>query len=211
MADTVTKLPAAPEKLQISFPLDNVMIDGATIRPLTFAGLVDVIVTAQSMTQPRTFEARMKRLRLQRQVTFYAGNVVVPVSPEQLLKMPIPAVRVLNTKLDGQEGPPGRIVREGDGIDKAIVYELATPIPLGQGKGAIKELEFQASTYGDIEDVLAADFAIIQTKVLIETVAKPLGTTLSTLPSWAANMITVGDGVTISQQVLPRFLESPVE
>jgi hypothetical protein len=106
---------------------------------------------------------------------------------------------------------PGKIVRDGDGIDKAIVYELGTPISVGQGKPPIKELEFQASTYGDVEDVLAVDAPIQQAAVLISTVAKPLGTSLSLLPSWAVNLVTVADGVTISNHVLPRFLGSPDE
>jgi hypothetical protein len=211
MNDTVTKLPAAPEKLKIDFKLNNFAIDGAVVRPLTFSALVECIITAQSMTHPKTFEARLKRVRMQRQVSYYTGNVAVPVAPEDVLKLPISAARIIMAHLDDNEGASGKVVREGDGIDQAIVYELGTPIPIGQGKTPIKELEFQASTYGDIEDVLAVDLAIQQTQVLIATVAKPLGTSLQLLPDWAAKQITVADGVTISQLVLPRFLGSPDE
>jgi hypothetical protein len=146
-----------------------------------------------------------------RQVTYYAGNSPVQVSQEDVLKLPIPSVRTITARLDDGEGVAGRIVREGDGIDKAIVYELGTPIPVGQGKPPVKELEFQASTYGDIEDVLALEVQVQQALVLITTVAKPLVTSLSLLPSWAVQQITLADGVTISRDVLSRFLGSPDE
>jgi len=207
----VTKLPGPPEKLPISFQLGDTLIDGVIIKPMTFSAFVEAISAAQIMTQPKTFEARLRRLRLLRQVTYYAGNIQVAVRQEDLLKLPIPAVHAITAHLDVGEGTPGKIVRDGDGIEKAIVYELGTPISGGQGRPPIKELEFQASTYGDIEDVLSVDTAIQQTYAMILTIAKPLGTTLSLLPSWAANSITVADGVMLSRDVLPRFLESPDE
>jgi hypothetical protein len=211
VSENVTKLPAQPERLKIEFQLGDTLIDGAVIRPLTFAGFSDAIVAAQAMTQPKLFEARLRRVRMTKQVTYYSGNSVVAMTPENVLKMSIPAVRLIGSHLDDDEGPPGKVIRDGDGIDKAIVYELGTPISLGQGKTPIKELEFQASTYGDIEDVLAVDSTIQQTMILIATVAKPLGTSLSLLPSWAVNQITVTDGVIISREILSRFLESPAE
>jgi hypothetical protein len=207
----VTKLPGPPEKLPVSFQLGDTLIDGVIIKPLTFASFVEAIAAAQIMTEPKTFEARLRRLRLLRQVTFYAGNSQVAMSQENLLKMPIPVVHVITAHLDEGEGKPGKVIRDGDGIEKAIVYELGTPISGGQGKSPIKELEFQASTYGDIEDVLSVDTAIQQTYAMILTIAKPLGTTLSLLPSWAANTITVADGVMMSRDILPRFLGSPDE
>ena len=92
----------------------------------------------------------------------------------------------------------GKIIRDGDGINKAMTYELGTPISTGKDKEPIRELEFHAATYGDIEDVMAADSAVQQTALLIKTVAKPLGSSLLRLPDWALNVITVADGVTIS-------------
>jgi hypothetical protein len=63
-----------------------------------------------------------------------------------VLRLPLP-----------DEGKAGKIVRDGNRINKAITYELGTPIPQGKDKGPIAELEFLAPTYGDIEDILAAD------------------------------------------------------
>jgi hypothetical protein len=210
VTENVTKLPATPVKYPIAFQLGDTLIDGATIRPLTFSAFVECITAAQTMSQPVSFESRLRRLRMTRQVTYYSGNSAVAVTPENIMSLPIPSLRTIVAHLDDDEGKPGKVIRDGDGIDKAIVYELGAPIPLGQGKSPIKELEFQASTYADIEDVLSVDTAIQQTAMLLMTVAKPLGISLSLLPSWAVNQITVADGVTISKDILPRFLGSPV-
>ena len=96
-------------------------------------------------------------------------------------------------------------------LPSAIVKVLGTPISTGQGKDPISELEFHAQTYGDIEDVMAAPDGIQQTVKLIALVAKPLGSSLTALPSWAINLITVTDGITIQREILPRFLGSPDE
>jgi hypothetical protein len=209
---SVTKLPATPEKIALSFAVANngAMVDGAVIRQLSFSAFADFVAEAQSMTSPKTFEARLKRVRLAKQVTYYAGSVVVPVALADIANMPLKAVHKLLDKLDGDISS-GKIIRKGDGIDQAIVFELATPIPLGQGKPPISELEFLARTYGDVEDVLAADNQIKQTAMLIATVAKPLGSSLSLLPDWAAKQITAADGFAIMNEVLPNFLGSADE
>ena len=207
---TVTKI-QTPEKVPINLVLGDRIIDGASIRPLSFQAFADIISEAQAMTQPKTFEGRLKRLRMQRQVTYYMGTNQVQLSIQDILKLPIPDTRAIVAKLDGDEGKAGKIIRTGNGIDQAMVYELGSPISTGAGKPPIKELEFLAKTYGDIEDVLAADNPIQQTAQLIATVAKPLGSSLSLLPSWALTVISVADGITISQQVLPHFLGSADE
>lgn len=199
------------EKIPISFQLGENVIDGAVIRPMTFQMFADCISEAQNLKDAKTFEAKLRRLRMVKQVSYYINGSVVPVSMEEVLKLPIPDARRIVAKLDDAEGKAGKIIRDGDGIDKAITYQLGTPIPVGQGKPPISELEFIAQTYGEIEDVMAAPDAIQQASLLIATIAKPLGTSLTLLPSWALNLITVADGVTISREVLPRFLESPAE
>lgn len=187
------------------------MIDSAIIKPLSLAVFVDCVLDTRSMTAPNSFEAKLRRNRLMRQVTFYMGNIVVPVTPEQLLKMPIPVARTLIDKLDDNEGPAGKIIRKGDGMSEAIVYELGTPISGGQGKPLIRELEFFAQTYGDVEDIMAAGTGLQQALMLVSTIAKPLGTNLQQLPSWAVSQITSTDGLAISNEVLPIFLGSPDE
>lgn len=198
------------EKIPISFQLGDNVIDGAVIRPLVFQTFADCISEASEMTHPKTFEARLRRMRLFRQVSYYINGSVVPVSIEDLLKLPIPAAHSIIAKLDEHEGKSGKIIRPGNGIDQAITYQLGTPIPTGPGKPSISELEFHATTYGDIEDVMAAPNGVQQASLLIATIAKPLGSSLMALPSWALAQISVADGVTIMREVLPHFIGSPV-
>jgi hypothetical protein len=212
MADsTVVKLPDAPERIPITFPLGDRVIDGAVVRPLSLTVFVDCVMDTRTMTSPNTFEAKLRRNRLAKQVVFYVGNTIVPVTPIDLLSMPIPVARVLIDKLDESDGKAGKIVRRGDGISEAIVYELGTPISGGQGRPQIKELEFLAQTYGDVEDIMAAGTGLQQALLLVTTIAKPLGTSLTQLPSWAVNQISSVDGLAISNDVLPFFLGSPDE
>jgi len=207
----VEKLPT-PDKIAIAFQLnETTLVDGVVVRPLTFKGFAEVLNEAQNMKAPRTFDARLRRLRMARQVQYYSNGAVVPVDVEDIPKLPIPAARAIAAQLDEGEGKAGKIVRDGDGIDKSIVYQLGTPIPVGAGKEPITELEFCAKTYGEIEDVMAAPDSIQQTALLIETIAKPTTGSLLQLPSWAVNQIKIGDGVTIARLITPRFLGSPDE
>lgn len=209
MADAI-KLPAAPGRIDVAFQLGDRMIDGVVIRPILFTGLVECIQSAQTMTQPKSFEARLRRLRMVKQVTYYNGTTTVPMAANDVPNFSIPAAKAIIAGLDADEGKAGKIIREGNGVDQSIIYELGTPIPV-QGKAPITELEFVAKTYGDIEDIMAADLVLQQTSLMISMIAKPLGTTLSLLPSWAVAQISVADGVTMSRAVLPRFLGSPDE
>lgn len=212
MADAaVAKLPTAPEKLAIAFPLGDKVIDGAVVKPLSLPAFVDCVIETRTMDSPTSFEAKLRRNRLLKQVVFYIGNVVEPVSSNDLLRMPIPVARKIIDKLDKADGPAGKIIRKGDGISEAIVYELGTPIPGGQGKAMIKELEFLASTYGEVEDIMAAGTGLQQALLLVSTVAKPLGSNMQQLPSWAVAQISASDGLAVSNDVLPFFLGSPAE
>jgi hypothetical protein len=208
---TVTKLPDVPGRIQISFPLGDRVIDGAMVKALSLPVFVDCVMETRTMTSPTSFEAKLRRNRLARQVVFYMGSAVVPVTPDELLRMPIPVARVLIDKLDEADAPAGKIVRKGDGISEAIVYELGTPISGGQGRPQIKELEFLAQTYGDVEDIMAGSTGLQQALLLVTTIAKPLGSNLQQLPSWAVSQITASDGLAISNDVLPFFLGSPDE
>jgi hypothetical protein len=205
------KLVEKPAKIPIVFQLGEVAIDGAVVQPMSFQQFSDYIGEAQGMRAPKTFEARLRRLRLTKQVQYFVNGTAVPVGTDDVTKLRIVDARALVSKLDEGEGPPGKIIRDGDGIDKSIVYELGTPIPVGPGKPPIKELEFSAQTYGDIEDIMSAPDSIQQTAMLIATIAKPVGHSLQALPSWALGQIKIADGVTISRLVTPHFLGSPDE
>jgi len=184
------------------------VIDGAVINRLSFQSFSDLIVEAQGMKKPKTLEARLRRLRLAKQVVYYVNGSTTPIDSNDVTMMPIPNAQLLTGRLDEDEGVVGKITREGNGIDTSIIYELGTPIPV-TGKEPITELEFLAKTYGDIEDVMSAGDSISQTVLLIATVARPPG--MLQLPTWAVNAVTIGDGVTIAKLVTPHFLGLPVE
>jgi hypothetical protein len=212
MADTKKANGAKLEaKLSIALQLGDRNIDGAVVKPLSFQSFADCISEATSMASTKSFESKLRRVRMVKQVTYYTNGTPVPVSLEEVLMLRIPDAHKIVGLLDDGEGKAGKIIRDGDGIEKAITYELGTPIPMGAGKDPITELEFHAKTFGDIEDVMAGDNTIAQTALLISSIAKPLGTSLTALPSWALTAISVADGVTISRDVLPRFLGSPEE
>jgi hypothetical protein len=199
------------EKIPIRFQLGETVLDGAVVRPMTLRSFAKIVTAAQSMSEPEAWTARMRRQRMVSQVQYYINGTVMPVGIADIPKMSIIDARTIISKLDNQEGNPGKIIRDGDGVDKAITYELGTPIQSGTGKDPIKELEFYASTYGDVEDVMAAENGVQQTVMLIQKVAKPLNSSLMTLPSWALDTITIADGVFIMNEILPRFLGSPGE
>jgi hypothetical protein len=201
-------MPSEKFSLPAPWQLRDKTIDGAVVNTLSFKAFADYVVEAQGMKAPKTFEGRLRRIRLAKQVVYYVNGSAIPVGVEDVTQMPIPDARLLSTHLDDDEGEAGKIIRDGDGISSSIVYELGRPIPV-QGKEPITELEFLAQTYGDIEDVMAASDGLAQTALLISTIAKPPG--MLALPSWALNHITVADGVTIGKLVTSRFLGLPDE
>jgi len=206
--------PPAPHpanKIPITFELGDRMIDSALIKNCSFAALTKIVNEAREMTTPSSWEGKLRRARLLRQVEYSAGGTVVPLSMPDVLRMPIKASREILDRIDKFDGQVGKVVRKGDGIDKAIIYELGTPLPGGQGKQPIRELEFIAKTYGEVEDVLAANDPLLAVTYLVAQVAKPLGPdiTLTSLPSWALERLSAADGLAISQEVLPHFLGSP--
>src|SRR5262245_6401963 len=107
-AEAVVKL-GVPERIPILFPVGGErLIDSCVVRPISFQNFIECVNEAQNMTQPKTFEARLKRCRLMRQVTFYSGNATAQVSVEELLRMPISVARVVLPKLDAEDIPAGK-------------------------------------------------------------------------------------------------------
>lgn len=198
-------------KMPLAFIVGDKQVDGITIAPALFARWVQFITEANTLKQPATFEARLRRVRMLRQVTYYLNGVAVPLGAADISQMPIAVARELIDKLETDPiDKAGKVIRPGDGIDKAIGFELGTPIG-SRGQKPITELEFMAKTYGEIEDVLAAGDMMSQTMLLITTVAKPVHPSLTLLPSWAIDQIGVSDGFEIARQVLPSFLGSASE
>lgn len=207
MAETTVVKLDVPEKIPIEFKLGDRLIDGVIVRPIMYAAFVESVQDTLTMRAPSTFEAKLKRNRMHKQSTFYIGNAQTQVNIEDLAQLPIRVAQNILKKIeDSDNASPGKITRQGNGIDSSAVFELGTAIP---GKPSIKELEFHAKTYGDIEDVMAQATGLQQSLMMIRTIAKPIGTSLMALPSWAVSQITMADGFAIMNTVLPLFIESP--
>lgn len=192
-------------KHELVFTIGERTIDSVDVKVPYYKDFVDYF-TAAVNTPKTTFEAALRRVRMLRQVTYYSGSQVITFDQTELLRMPLPAARKLFKLLEANdESPAGKIIRDGDGISTAIAYELGTPIEVAGGKEPIKELEFLAQTYGDVEDVVAISNVAQATLNLLRTVAKPVHSSLLTMPSWAVDRITFSDGIAISQDVTSRF------
>ena len=60
---------ATVARISINLELGKKRIDGATIKPSTFATFADFIQVAQRMTQPAAFSARLLRVRMDEQAS----------------------------------------------------------------------------------------------------------------------------------------------
>lgn len=195
------------DKIELSFSVGEKIVTHVTVEAINFNTLCAFFTLANAMAKPESFEARMKRVRFMRQVKYFSGDTALEFGVEEIMKFPIAPARKIVTMFDNvDEGKAGKVIRDGDGVSTPILYELGTPIQVAQGKPPITEIEFLASTYGELEDVLAAGDTVHQTAMLIKTVAKPVHGTLQALPTWASDRITVADGVILANHVLPRFL-----
>lgn len=181
-------------------------IVGLKIISLSFSALVKVIESASSADDSE-FTALIQRKRLAAQLRgVKADGTQVILSEAEVLGLPAPAARAAILRLREGEGEEGEVLGDGDGVTKPVVYRLGTPIKYGPD--LIEELEFKASTYGEIEAVLAESAPILQALALIAHNAKPIyeNGTLQRLPASEIEQITQADGGAILQHVLPRFL-----
>lgn len=149
-----------------------------------------------------------QRYRMMEQsVLVSSAGKKVKLTEDQVLKLPPLAGRDLADSLFFDDELPGKLLSDpkADGISTAIHYQLGTPIKAAQGK-EIAEIEFLAKSFGDLEEVLAGEADLFQTLDMITTMAKPVGGTMLALPSWAAEQMSLADGIFIMNNVLPRFL-----
>lgn len=187
--------------------LGEATIDEILIAPLTFMEMTRLWKkAAAAKSKP---ELALQRARIMHQTHFMSVGVRQTLTDEQLHKLPITVAKGILAHLDDEQGKAGKLIGDGDGATTSIIYELGTPIGMKNSKGedvTITELEFHAETYGDIEDVLAADSDMSKTVELLKRTAKPVGVpSLQAIPGWALDRFTIADGVTIMLTVLPRF------
>lgn len=179
-------------------------IDAISVKGLTFIEL------STMWANPTITTKGMQRARIAEQTHFMsAGKRVIP-DAGQISQLPAGVAKTILAHLDLDNGPAGKVVsKDTDGATKPILYQLGTPIEMVRGKEtlAITELEFMATTFGELESVFAHDTAGARALALIRDIAVPVGTveSLSRLPGWALDKLTVGDGVTIMNKVSPAF------
>lgn len=159
------------------------------------------------------FRAQVRR---QLVATDAAGNRVAVSDMDIMTMHPKIAMAIQRGVSSVPSGNAGEALASGDGVSAPILYRLGTPINLGTSKSTgealiINEIEFQAVSYGVIEDVMFADWAGEQAELLIRLCARPVNAPggLISLPDQAVAQITEGDGFKIMADVLPRFFEQP--
>lgn len=199
-------------KIEFTLPVQfgETPITEINVVPLTYAVLSALwnSVANEIRGKDESPTKHLQRKRIAHQVHFMAGDKRVLPNAANIGQLPIPVARAIIEALDIGEGIAGSLLNDGDGVQTPVHYKMGNPIDVeGGGKKAqISELEFKAVVFADIEDVLAVDGEVPQALELIRRVAKPVDSTLLTLPSWAVDRISVADGVTIAKIVLPRFL-----
>ena len=199
--------------LSADISVNGEKIDTIKVAPIKYAEFSAIWQRVSSRLQSNEkADVMLRRERIRHQVHFMGGGKRhIPDDPS-ILALPLATGRLIIDALDSDTGVAGKIISaaDNDGISKSIIYQLGTPIPVGGKDGkakAITELEFIASTLGDVEDVFAQDSVVTQTLSLLRTVAKPVDVaSLTAMPTWAVDAVTMADGVTIGNNILPRFL-----
>lgn len=187
-------------------PVARIVVD-----PIGFEGFTEATRRANETRGSELYRKVLYRERRKIQCkAFDAAGGEVKVTEQDWFMLPVAYAsklfRLIET--DPLGARPGEIVSDGNVATQSIVYRLGTPLRTSTD-ATIEELEFSAQTLGDIEDVLAEASPFAQTLALIRNRAKPIGgdVTLVALPSWAVSAVTLIDGMTIMDKVLPRFLE----
>lgn len=189
-------------------------ITAIKVLPLNFVSFVKIWSEVSNEVRGKqnvSSNALMQRKRIKLQAQFMAGDKRIAPDDANITQLPIGVAKQIVGALDNGEGVAGSVIGDGDGVSSPVLYKLGAPVSMtANGKKVeIIELEFSAKIYGDIEDVLAADGEVPQALELIRRTASPVGGDLSltSLPGWAIDRLTIADGVTIMRSVLPRFLE----
>lgn len=188
--------------------IGDVDIESIEVHPLKFVDLAALWRKAANPPKGVKPETALQRERIKKQAKFIAKDAEVPLTDDALQKLPLIIARDIIDALELGAGTVGEVLNDGDGVTKAVIYKLGSPFAMKDGKGTstkIEELEFLAETYGDVEDVLSADNDMAAALELVRRVAKPLGTSMLVMPSWAVDALTVADGLGIMRNVLSRF------
>jgi hypothetical protein len=202
-----------PKRIDIT-PENPFFINGKavayfTVKDISFRKLSDIFIAASRSVNPAKDITR--RQIAERLVAHTAEGHEIKFTDD--LTVTIPAFYGSNIvkAVESFTGVPGEILSKGDGAFSPMLFKLGTPIKLSSNEGDIEisEIEFQAKTFGDIENVLAAD-GLEQTIVFIRDCGTPVivnsDKKLMCLPESAIDQISAEDGVAITNKVIPSFL-----
>lgn len=195
-----------PIEFNTEVKLGDKVVDAISVAHLTFSQFAAVWKRAASAKGKP--EAALQRERILHQTHFMSGGERVVPDLSQLSTLPATVAKAIINNLDADEGPAGKVISEGDGIATPIVVKLGSPIKVKDGKGVeseLAELEFMASTYGELEDVLSSVDEIGKAMALLTNIASPVGSNLPRLPGFALDRITLADGLMIMRKVCPSF------
>jgi hypothetical protein len=188
------------------FKIGDAEVTDVKLKPLTLEQMGGIMTSISGAKKPLV---EMQAKRILTQAEFYAGEDIIPVDRPQLGQLPATVAKAIIADLDYDQGKPGKVVAEGDGVSTPIMYRLGTPLKMSNGDQTLEvtELEFMAKTFGELEDVLASDNEVNGALALIQNVAIPHGggIKLQRLPGYLLDQVTVVDGLTIAAQVLPAF------
>lgn len=196
------------------FLIGEKSIEYITVRPINFVQFVEAASKTNSLGVEGNAQWQLhnRRARMLVQVRcFTKSGEELQLNEQAIVQMPIPYAKRIIDRMDKDQGDAGKIIGNGDGVSSSLLYELGTPIIMKNNADeiTIKELEFSANTFGDVEEIMAEPMFADQALAMIRLLAKPVGLeiNLQSLPSWALDQITMADGHTIMETVRPRFLE----
>ena len=202
-----TKLPVA---------IGDQTVNKLTITVPSFVQYADTVNKAQDAPHVKT-EADARRAVFRARIKGFCKGTkddgsLIPFSDEDISRIPAQYVAKIKNGLDASllpEDGAGKfeVLRAGDGITIPIHIKLGSPIATGQGKPPIAELEFEARNLDAIEDIVIAESKLDAIRALM-AIAQPVGHSLSVLPSWALDRITLADGLALAMDVLPNFLQA---
>jgi len=191
------------------------------LAPLGLGKYIEVLTKASTSTKNRTEAAVNKQINrnlLAEQVQLIAvDGTELRLKNADVAKLPLAigvTLQNLLNEADLENGEAGTVTLSGDGVSQRVTYQLAKPMKLENG--AVEALEFQAQTYGEIENVIAEPQTLKRVLLLITECSIPIitgddsGKPLLRTPSYIAENLSLADGLAIAQEVAPRFL-SPQE
>jgi hypothetical protein len=187
----------------------DISISSIEIKPISFMSFATAAVRSSGGRDEKVAQRQFFRERIKMQVTATGSTGEVPLDDVLISMMPLKYALALKDALNVvslvNDKGDCELIHQGDGIVSPIHIKLGTPIQ-AQGGKAITELEFMAGTLGDLEDAVVADHPLERTMALIK-IAKPVMSegNLMVLPSWAAEQISLSDGLWINTKISPSF------